>query len=184
VVRACFERGTRLVCQCGAALDVAGIGDRKRERRLRETDLRRVRPGRCDRERALADLYGGVRVELFGREETEDGERVEPAVGRNVVRRLGERELDESPPFGNTLREREVPGEGRQARGDAVLACIARVRERGPQIVVLEVEPVDPRAPVASAKLGPRGVSKRREYSACARRAASRRPVSASRWRA
>ena len=83
--------------------------------------MRRVRAGGCDRERALADLDRGVEVELFGREEAEEGERVEPRIERNVVRRLGKCELDESPPFGDALREREVPGERRQASGDA--AC-------------------------------------------------------------
>ena len=87
------------------------MGDRKRERRLRETDLRPVRPGRCDCERALADLDRGVEVELFGREKAENAKCVELPIGRNVVRRLGERELDESPPFGHALRQREVPGE-------------------------------------------------------------------------
>ena len=163
VVSASFERRTRLLRQRGAALDVAGIGDRKRERRLRQTDLRRVRPGRCERERALADLDRGVEVELFGREEAETAKRVEPPIERNVVRRLGERELDESPPFGHALREREVPGERRQAGGDAGVACIASVRERGPQVVVLEVEPADPGLPFASAKLRPRCVGERRE---------------------
>ena len=168
VVSASFERRTRLLRQRGAALDVAGSRDRKRERRLRQPDLRRVGPGRCERERALADLDRGVEVELFGREEAEDGKRLEPPIERNVVRRLGERELDESPPFGHALREREVPGERRQAGGDAAVACIARVRERGPQVVVLELEPVGATSPVASAKLPP---ALRRRASRSTRRA-------------
>ena len=75
-----------------------------------------------ERERALAELDRGVEVQLFGREEAEDGKRLEPPIERNVVRRLGERELDESPSFGDALREREVPGERRQAGGDVVVA--------------------------------------------------------------
>ena len=34
---------------------------------------------------------------------------LEPPIDRNVVRRRGERELEESPPFGDALRQREVP---------------------------------------------------------------------------
>ena len=85
VVSASFERRTRLLRQRGAPLDVAGIRDRKRERRLRQPDLRRVRLGRCERERALADLDRGVEVELFGREEAEKGEKLEPLTEREIL---------------------------------------------------------------------------------------------------
>ena len=59
---------------------------------------------------------------------------------------------DEATSLGDALREREVPAERAQSDCDARVRCCAGVCERGPEVVVLELELPDAGLPVRSTE--------------------------------
>ena len=98
---------------------------------------------RCG-ERSFAGRDSRVEVEFFRREVAEERLELEAERGRSIVGHRGEREHDEAASFGDALREREVPGERPQPDRDPASGASSAYVERGPQVVVLELEPSDP----------------------------------------
>ena len=72
--------------------------------------------------------------------------------------------FQEAAPLGDSLCEGEVPAQPRpQTDPDRRVGRVAGVGQRGPEVVVLQLQPSGAGQPVGPAKLGPRGVGHGRE---------------------
>ena len=142
---------------------VTGLRQREGERQLREPQLPRSRGGRGERERALARRERGVEIELLGREIAEAREQLDPQLDRCVVaRRASASSRKRRPSETRSARAKYQPSVPSRIATRRV-GRVPRVRERGPEIVVLELQPALPAQPIRPAQPGARLVGERRE---------------------
>ena len=158
-----LERGGRVVRHRGSAFDVARLPKGEREHQLREAALPWCRSGRGKRDRAFAGRERGVEIELFGCDVAEVGELLDPQFDRSVIVGGREGELEEAPSLGDAVGQREVPPQRAEPNRDRRVGRVASVRQRSPEIVVLQLEAQFPAQPFRPAQLDARLVGQRRE---------------------
>ena len=158
-----LERGRRVSRHRVSAFADAGLRKREGERQLREPQLPGSRGRRGERERALARRQRGVEIELLGRQIAEAREQLDPQLHRCVIARRRQREIEEAPSLGNAPGQAEVPRQRSEPNRDARVRRVPRVRERGPEIVVLERQPALAAQPIRPAQVRPRVVGEGRE---------------------
>ena len=163
VVSSRLERGGRVVRHRGSAFDVARLPEGEREHQLREAALPWCRSGRGKRDRAFAGRERGAEIELFGCDVAEVGELLDPQLDRSVIVRGREGELEEAPSLGDAVGQREVPPQRAEPNRDGRVGRVASVRQRSPEIVVLQLEAAFPAQPFRPAQLDARLVGQRRE---------------------